>query len=59
MRPKFSLRTLFIVTVVLGTSLGIYLSGPSGDIVELSADNFDELVISSDRAVVVAFTADW
>jgi len=59
MRPKFNLSVLLLVTLVLGTSIGLYVSSLSSNLVDFTEDNFEELVITSKRPVIVAFTADW
>lgn len=56
---QFSLRSFILVTIVLGTALGFYLSRPQLGLVELTSDNFDALALSSKRPVLVAFRANW
>lgn len=59
MRFRFNLSLLLLVSLVLGTSIGIYVSSLSSEVMDLNADNFDELVDNSRRPVLVAFTAQW
>lgn len=59
MRFRFNLSLLLLVSLVLGTSIGIYVSSLSSKVMDLNADNFDELVDNSRRPVLVAFTAQW
>jgi len=57
---RFNLRLLLIVSVVIGTSVGLYVSQLSSEsLVELTAENFDEKVLSNDKPVVVVFGAEW
>ena len=58
---QFSLLSFLIVTIVLGVGLGIlgiYLSSLSPGVVPLTAENFDELALSSKRPVLVTFRAN-
>ena len=59
---QFSLLSFLIVTIVLGVGLGIlgiYLSSSTPGVVALTAENFDELALSSKRPVLVTFRANW
>ena len=56
---KISLRHFLLATVFLGTAIGLYISNMHGELTDLTATNFEKLVIDNDRPVLVAFTADW
>ena len=59
MRFKINLLHFLLITVFLGTSIGLYISNMPGEMVDLTSDNFKKLVIDNDRPILVAFTADW
>ena len=59
MRFKINLLHFLLVTVFLGTAIGLYVSNMPGELVDLTVDNFGKLVTNNDRPVLVAFTADW
>ena len=59
MRFKINLLYFLLVTVFLGTAIGLYISNMPGELVVLTADNFKKQVVDNDRPVLVAFTADW
>ena len=59
MKPRFSLRVFLLATILLGAFVGIYAVNSTGTLIELTADNFDEIVIASQRPTLVAFSADW
>ena len=59
MRFKINLLHFLLVTVFLGTAIGLYISNMPGELVVLTADNFKKQVVDNDRPVLVAFTADW
>ena len=57
---RFNLRALLIVSLVVGTSLGLYVSQLSSQsMMELTTEDFDEKVLSSSKPVVVLFKAPW
>ena len=59
MRFKINLLHFLLITALLGTSIGLYISNMPGEMIDLTSDNFKKLVIDNDRPVLVAFTADW
>ena len=59
MRFKINLLHFLLITVFLGTSIGLYISNMPRELVVLTADNFKKQVVDNDRPVLVAFTADW
>ena len=59
MRFKINLLHFLLITALLGTAIGLYISNMPGEMVDLTSDNFKKLVIDNDRPVLVAFTADW
>ena len=57
---RFNLRALLIASLVVGTSLGLYVSQLSSQsMMELTTEDFDEKVLSSSKPVVVLFKAPW
>ena len=59
MRFKFGLGMLLLFTLVMGTSIGLYVSRLSTEVIDLNDENFDEIVNNSRKPMLVAFTADW
>ena len=59
MRFKFGLGILLLFTLVMGTSIGLYVSRLSTEVIDLNDENFDEIVNNSRKPMLVAFTADW
>ena len=59
MKPRISLRLFLSATILLGAFVGIYVANSTGSLIELTADNFDEIVIANKRPTLVAFAADW
>ena len=59
MRLRINLFHFLLATAFLGTSIGLYISYMSGEVINLTDDNFEERVIEKNGPVLVAFTADW
>ena len=52
-------RNTVVVYSVMGTSIGLYVSRLSTEVIDLNDENFDEIVNNSRKPMLVAFTADW
>ena len=56
---QFRLRTLLVAVLGVGVASGVYVLLTRSYVVSLTDDNFESVVLQSNRPVLVEFSASW